>query len=306
MVINKEDFIMNYLYLDFAFNLNNGGENWDDYFSTSLIKQYANIYKKVGHTTKPTENDLSRFINICFNPMEQKNYYFSMPAFNRDPEIDKKKGNKLYRNIIIRPEKTSLMNDFLPKGQDLILIGDIKSLGEQSLGTKMFVVKGIETINEVKSNKYELPIIACSKNAFNQREINNWIGETYRNNFGINSAINNNLILKLVEVPYYIKEVNYVLNKYQDWKEYINFRKYYLEEQSKRSMEFSNCELLHTFVVPKQIYRMKEEKLKNLLLDEYFSRDEQVVLTKNIENSEPFPLVKIEVDYNKKLLYSNI
>ena len=81
---------MNFLFLDCTFNINSGSKNWDDYFSTSLLDQYSNIHKKNGNTQKATIDDFKNFMNVCFNSLKTNTYYFSMPAFDREPELDKK------------------------------------------------------------------------------------------------------------------------------------------------------------------------------------------------------------------------
>ena len=96
--------MMDFLFMDCTFNINRGSQNWDDYFSTSLVEQYSNIYRKMGNTQKATIENFKGFMNQCFNPYMTNIYHFSMPAFDRSAECDKK-GNYIYRNVVIRPEK---------------------------------------------------------------------------------------------------------------------------------------------------------------------------------------------------------
>lgn len=293
---------MNFLFLDCTFNMVKGSQNWDDYFSTSLVEQYSNIYRKMGNSQKATIEDFKEFMNRCFSPYMTNIYHFSMPAFDRRAECDKK-GNYIYRNVVIRPEKNDLIKRFLPNGQDVIIIGDIKCLKNN-----LFVVKGIELIDEISEEESEISVQCNCSVAYELRILPNGIRVP---NFGVNideysanNILTNDFIYKLVNGPFYVKQYKKVLQTYKEWKDYILFRKQYLETQSEKCIRFNKCEILNTFIIPRNVYRLNEERYSGLLLNKELVRDDQIVITENVDGSESFPLVRIEVDFNKKEIYS--
>ena len=293
---------MNFLFLDCTFNINSGSRNWDDYFSTSLLDQYSNIHKKNGNTQKATIDDFKNFMNVCFNSLKTNTYYFSMPAFDREPELDKN-GKYIYRNVVIRPEKDTLIKRFLPEGQDIIIIGDIKCLKNY-----LFVVKGIELIDEIEDKVSEISVQCNCSVAYELKVLPNGIKVP---NFGVNideysasNVLTNDFIYRLVNGPFYVKQYKKVLQTYEEWKDYISFRKQYLEAQSEKCIRFNKCEILDTFIIPRNVYRLNEEKYSGILLNKELIRDDQIVITENTDGAESFPLVRVEVDFNKKEIYS--
>lgn len=256
----------------------------------------------MGNTQKATIENFKEFMNQCFNPYKTNIYHFSMPAFDRRAECDKK-GNYIYRNVVIRPEKDSLIKRFLPDGQDVIIIGDIKCLKNN-----LFVVKGIELIDEISEEESEISVQCNCSVAYELRILPNGIRVP---NFGVNideySANNiliNDFIYKLVYGPFYVRQYKKVLQTYEEWKDYILFRKQYLEAQSEKCIRFNKCEILNTFIIPRNVYRLNEERYSGLLLNKELVRDDQIVITENVDGAESFPLVSIEVDFNKKEIYS--
>lgn len=293
---------MDFLFMDCTFNINRGSQNWDDYFSTSLVDQYSNIYRKIGNTQRATIENFKEFMNQCFNPYMTNIYHFSMPAFDRSAECDKK-GNYIYRNVVIRPEKNDLIKRFLPNGQDVIIIGDIKCLKNN-----LFVVKGVELIDEISEEDSEISVQCNCSVAYELKSLPNGFKIP---NFGVdideystNNIITNDFIYKLVNGPFYVKQYKKVLQTYEEWKDYILFRKQYLEAQSEKCIRFNKCEILNTFIIPRNVYRLNEERYSRLLLNKELVRDDQIVITENVDGAESFPLVRIEVDYNKKEIYS--
>lgn len=74
-------------------------------------------------------------------PTTTKYYNISLPSFDRTPE-ENKRGNKVLRNIVIRPEADEYTRGVLPSTYDLIIIGDV------TFGSVIDVaVKGIELID---------------------------------------------------------------------------------------------------------------------------------------------------------------
>ena len=298
----KGEKMSSFIFIDFTFNITNGSNNWDDYFSTPLLQQYSNIYKKMGNTVSPTINDFRRFINVCFSTYIENSYFLSMPAYDRKCDTDRK-GYNVYRNIVIRPKKTNLIEPYLPKGQNVILIGDIKVAKVTT-----FVVKGIETIDETNRGVEEQELRCFCACAFELTSLSNGIKvPQYGEGISVqNNALTNDFIYKLLTGPYYVKNYNTVIKKYNDWQDYINFRKYYLDEQTKKSIKFNRCQVLDTYILPKTVFKVNEERYSKILLYEEFARDDQVVITQKVDNAESFPLMQVEIDYNKKTLLAGI
>ena len=94
---------MAYLYLNFLDNLDKGlgDKAWgrNDFFTQSLNEQYETLKRKLGGYAPDT---LQEFIGYTF-PSTPKYYNVSLPSFDRAMD-ENKRGNKILRNIVIRPE----------------------------------------------------------------------------------------------------------------------------------------------------------------------------------------------------------
>lgn len=94
---------MAYLYLNFLDNSDKGlgDKAWgrNDFFTQSLNEQYEALKRKLGSYAP---NALQEFIGYTF-PSTPKYYNVSLPSFDRTMDEDKR-GNKILRNIVIRPE----------------------------------------------------------------------------------------------------------------------------------------------------------------------------------------------------------
>lgn len=85
---------------------------------------------------------------------QQSIIIFPWPSFDRTPE-ENKRGNKVLRNIVIRPEADVYTRGVLPSTYDLIIIGDV------TFGSVIDVaVKGIELIDS-KIAKFGEKRVAC-------------------------------------------------------------------------------------------------------------------------------------------------
>lgn len=145
---------MSYLYLNFVDNLDMGlgDKAWgrNDFFTQSLNDQYEMLKRKLGGYAPET---LQELIGYIF-PTTTKYYNISLPSFDRTPE-ENKRGNKVLRNIVIRPEADVYTRGVLPNTYDLIIIGDV------TLGSVIDVaVKGIELIDS-KIAKFGEKRVAC-------------------------------------------------------------------------------------------------------------------------------------------------
>ena len=93
---------------------------------------------------------------------------------------------------------------------------------------------------------------------------------------------------------------------FQNWQNYINFRKYYLGKQSERCEEIDDVMVCDSFMVSKETYRRNEDVFSDYLLDDIpdFARGEQIILSKNVNGSESFPLIRVDINKNRKTVLS--
>ena len=134
---------MGYLYLNFIDNLNNGSKNWDDFYTLSLNEQYEALKPKLESDTTLVPEDLRRFINFCFSANEKQVYYISMPCFTREMKANRRGKDCIY-NIVIRPERNSIIESCVPRQYDVILIGDLVYDTVVNVA-----IKGIELIDSI-------------------------------------------------------------------------------------------------------------------------------------------------------------
>ena len=135
----------------------------------------------------------------------------------------------------------------------------------------MFVVKGIELIDEIEDKVSEISVQCNCSVAYELKVLPNGIKVP---NFGVNideysasNVLTNDFIYRLVNGPFYVKQYKKVLQTYEAWKDYISFRKQYLEAQSEKCIRFNKCEILDTFIIPRNVYRLNEEKYSGILLN---------------------------------------
>lgn len=75
-----------YLYLNFTENMEHGSKSWDDFYKSSLEEQYEVIKRKIGLNA-----DFQEFLSYVFPTQTSKNYYISMPSFDRRVKQNKRK-----------------------------------------------------------------------------------------------------------------------------------------------------------------------------------------------------------------------
>ena len=59
--------------------------------------------------------------------------------------------------------------------------------------------------------------------------------------------------------------------------------------------------MLDTYILPKTVFKVNEERYSKILLYEEFARDDQVVITQKVDNAESFPLMQVEIDIVLKI-----
>lgn len=221
---------MGYLYLNFLENMNQGSKSWDDFYTSSLKEQYEVIKRKVGLNI-----NFQEFLSYAFPTQTSKNYYISMPSFDRRVKHDRRGKDVIY-NIVIRPEKDSYLNNVVPNNYDLMIIGDVTFNNVIDI-----TIKGIELIDinvakfgEIKVNCYAAT--ATTTKSFTTRDGRSVTVPDYGTRDLQSAVLTHDFVDRLCNdiSSYPVPNPEEALNTFQKWQNYINFRKYYLGKQSER------------------------------------------------------------------------
>lgn len=293
---------MGYLYLNFLENMNQGSKSWDDFYTSSLKEQYEVIKRKVCLNV-----NLQEFLSYAFPTQASKNYYISMPSFDRRVKHDKRGKDVIY-NIVIRPEKDSYLNNVVPSNYDLMIIGDVTFNNVIDI-----TIKGIELIDiniakfgEIKVNCYAAT--ATTTKSFTTRDGRSITVPDYGTRDLQSAVLTHDFVDRLCNdiSSYPVPNPEEALNTFQKWQNYINFRKYYLGKQSERCEEIDDVIVCDSFMVSKETYRRNEDVFSDYLLDDIadFARGEQIILSKNVNGSESFPLIRVDINKNRKTVLS--
>lgn len=285
-----------YLAVDFSINLEIGSRNRDDIYRESLKEQFKKIQRKLKLYGKE-EIEFEEFIRLCF-PKIKATYYVSAPSFNLvKTEYN---GYKAICNMYIRAEKTIALSTIIPKELDIFFVGDFLTNGFTS-----FVVKGIELIDNSISKPIETKI-SCNAVYALKRSIG---GVHYEVEDGKEypSFLDNNTIINLTEKTCPVYELDDVISILDDWGDYIEFRGYYLKEQSKKNEKINKVELKKAYSISRSEYKKNLKDYSELLLDgiKSFEKRDEVILNENVENSKEVTLIKVEISRNLSEINQN-
>ena len=302
---------MGYLYLNFLENYEYGlgSKPWglEEFYTASLQAQYESIKPKLGYFAMDT---LQQFMAMVF-PEVSRNYFISMPGFNRAIKQRIRKdgtpANKYIDNIVIRPEHDKLLDSALPPQYDIILIGDI------SFGSIIdFTVKGIELIDR-KTAKFGEKVVKCSAAcAFtNKSFVVNGRSMTvldYGTREVRDPVLTNDFVISLCNDCYPVPHPERAMMVFNEWKRYIEFRKYYLGKLSERCEEVSDVRVCNAYMITKESYMRNEDHFEPLILDgiEAFKKGEQVVLSQAVASAEEFPLICVSIERRRKDLFKDV
>ena len=223
----------------------------------------------------------------------KKKYYISCPNFLREKKQKSERAPLYLNNVVIRPELTPKMKNILPDNQNVIIIGDIY----EGNRLKMLQVKGIQLIDSSMSFPNDIMVRDAVCNYSFERGEWSISDADYEDTY-----FTPNNICKIIDSCFTVKKPEDVRKTYEEWNKYIEFRKYYLDEQSKRNFKLDSVEYVKAFAVNRKDYNKKYLLYKDYILDgiKDFAKGEMVVLSKKIEEAEPFPLVRLNIDRNKK------
>ncbi len=295
---------MAYLYLNFIDNLTTGlGEKaWgkEDFYTTSLTDQYEIIKRKIGNTAET----LQSFVGGAFPSMVNKRYFISMPGFDRRMQ-ENRRGKKCIYNIVIRPEHDEFISRILPDNYDVIVIGDLTFDSVTAV-----TVKGIELIDSNVAKFGERAVLCNAACAFATTSFIAGGRSITVPDYGTrdihDEILTNDFILDLCEYVFPVPNKSETIAVLDEWKEYLQFRKYYLGKQSERCETIDGIEVCDSYMITKEAYRRDEERLSSLLLDNVpqFAKGEQVILSRNIQGSDSFPLICVSIKRNRKEILS--
>lgn len=305
---------MAYLYLNFLDNLDKGlgDKAWgrNDFFTQSLNEQYEALKRKLGDYAPAT---LQEFIGYMFPPTSEhypstpeKYYNVSLPSFDRTMD-ENKRGNKILRNIVIRPEADENSRHILPETYDFIIIGDVTFGNVTEIS-----VKGIDLIDR-RTVKYGEKRVSCySLYAFAKKEIysRNTGNPVFVPDYGdvklYDSVLTNDFVNEIATKLFPVPNPAEAIGIFNQWLRYIDFRRYYLGKQSERCEEITDVYVCDAYMITKEFYRRNEEAFSELLLDgvKDFGKSEQIILSKEVAGADGFPLICVAIEKNRKEILS--
>ena len=291
---------MAYLYLNFVDNLDMGlgGKAWgrDDFYTNSLNEQYEALKPKLGNYAPET---LQQFIMQMF-PTTGKEYYVSLPGFDRAMKQNRR-GKQCIYNFVIRAKK-DMYSYVLPDNYDVIIIGDV------TFGNIIDItVKGIELIDVNVAKFGEKSVYCTAACAFTKKVLPTGISvPDYGTRDLHDSVLTNNFVDELCNELYPVPNPREALKTFDAWQKYIDFRKYYLNKQSEKCRAISVVAVCDAYMISREVYRRKEDDYASLLLDDMaaFAKGEQVILSKEVTGAESFPLIRVDIDKNRKEVLS--
>lgn len=295
---------MAYLYLNFLDNLDKGlgDKAWgrNDFFTQSLNEQYEALKKKLGGYAP---DSLQKFIGYIF-PSTPKYYNVSLPSFKRTMEEDKR-GNKILRNIVIRPEVDGYSRHVLPEMYDFMVIGDVTFGNVTEIS-----VKGIDLIDRRTVKYGETRVFCSSLCAFAIKSFvangRNITVPDYGNGELHDSVLTNDFVNEIATKLFPVPNPAEAIGIFNQWLRYIDFRRYYLGKQSERCEEITDVHVCDAYMITKEFYRRNEEVFSGLLLDgvKDFGKSEQIILSKEVAGADGFPLICVAIEKNRKEILS--
>ena len=293
---------MGIIFIDFYKNLSNTKSNKYSFFSYSLEEQYESLKNRIPiHKTR--FNTLQEFVEASFPTGLVKKYYISSSNFKRE-KVSMANGLQFLNNVVIRPDITTQMKQYLPEKTNVFLIGDIQE-GDK---LKSFVVKGIEFIDEsitstndiILTDSYCSHTFSMSSSSYNKPYIQ-WTLD--RPNYEL-SIFTPDFIAMLIQRCYPMARENlkHVIKMYDNWTEYMDFRTRYLTQQSLRDFKLNHVLFITAYSINKQTYNRNASQYEDDLLVQHedFKKGEQILLKVQVPDSEETSLIATHIDYNKK------
>lgn len=294
---------MSYLFLSFTDRLDKGSNFKSELYNQSLNEQYKQLQKRIPLNRQV--GSFKQFIEYCFPTGMTKRYYIACPNFLREKESSKSGKVQYLDNVVVRPELTLSMRGYLPDNQNIILIGKIIEGGKQ----KHLEVKGIQLIDSSIMSPHDTIVQAAACNSFASENKSSMYGGTFSINIWSVSNVNYedtvftpNFVYDIIQSCYTVSHPEEIRKTYEGWNKYIEYRNYYLSEQSKRNFKLDNAEYIKAYAVNKKDYRKNASIYDEYLLNGWkvAPYDEMIVVSEKVEDAEEFPLVRLDIERNKK------
>lgn len=299
---------MSIIFIDFQKNLIDSRTNRNTQFSYSLNEQYEMLKTRIP-IHKKRASTLSDFVEISFPTGIVKKYYFSSPNFKRESVV-LNNGLKFLNNVVIKPELSVQMRQYLPDNTNLILIGDIQE-GETQ---KTFIVKAIDFIDEfiTGTNEIEVNNSYCV-HTFSTASAGGkpYIRWTIDRPDHSKTIFTPDFIANLIKncFPMSLSSAKKVVRTYENWTEYLTFRQRYLDQQSTSQFKLNQVEFLTAYSINRQTYLKNSLEFDDDLLVEHedFKKGEQILLKNPTSEAEEISLIAVHIDYNlKKFLEESV
>lgn len=288
--VNNDDSEEKYIFISYAEYLDGAPKNGAEFYNTPLNDQYELLKKRMPPNRQI--DSFKEFIeDFCFPSGLKKNYYISCPNILR--KKDELGNTSFLKNVVLRPELTQNMKSVLPDNQNIILIGDIC----EGNRLKMFRVKGIQLIDSEMSSPHDITVSGIACNSFKK---NYWSipGVQYED-----TIFTPDFVASVIEDCWTVKDPGEIISEYDyEWKKYIDFRKYYLDEQSKRHFKLDRALFVNAYAVNKKTSEANKTDYEGHLLDglDDFGKGDMILLSERIGDAEEFPLIRLDIERNKK------
>lgn len=293
-----------YLYIDFVSNMDTPSRNFDDVYQEPLSVQYDKIKGKLSSQGKNCNIDLQNFVKLCF-PSIKSTYFISLPGFHRTVEepTTAYQNFSVLRNIVIRVENSKMSSSVILDSLDLVIVGDLTFRNNLI----SVVVKGIDLVdrNVKKFGELKIECSAACATSWNEKHLPDF-GLRGRDLY--RSFLTRDKVLSLCKNVYPIEHPEIAIRKLEEWKEYVDFRKYYLQVQSSRTEVADSVSFLTGYSVSRSEYRHNEEEYLSHILDGFksFIQKDQVLLDESVDGAMEIPLIKIEISKNKSEIDQHI
>lgn len=286
---------MSFLYMNFVQCRNTVRDSKEEPDIFGTLEEQFNILQRELVNSNKWADSLDAFVKSCLPPMENT-FYISMPAFER--KIKEGRTDKIL-NVALRPEKNVALSYVVPDNKDVIFIGDI-ILGSTVIA---FSVKGIVLMDSNVSKRGEM-IVRCTPAVALTTRL---VGTNNLPYYGVSDLrdpiLTRDFLLQLCENVYPLRDPSKSVVFFDKWDKYISFRDYYLTEQRKRHIAISDYSVRLAYTVKKSAF-VSDESLKQHILDGFglnsFSRNEKIVIDKEIDGAEELPLLTVTFRINKE------
>ncbi|MGN1061875.1 MAG: AAA domain-containing protein, partial [Candidatus Scatosoma sp.] len=173
-------------------------------------------------------------------------------------------------------------------------------------------MKGIDLIDRHTIKYGEKRLFCHALSAFTKKEVYN------RNSGGTisipdygggdlhDSVLTNDVVNEIATCLYPVQKPYEVIQRFEKWRKYIDFRRYYLGKQSERCEAITDVSVCDAYMITRETYRRNEETFSELLLDgvKDFGKGEQVILSKEVAGADGFPLICVAIEKNRKEVLS--